>query len=948
MMLAGTTVVLVVAWAGLVVRAGVDPVPGKLVAGLIVSLLLVLVTQYGYQTAPTGGRSMAARGLGAVLFATLWGANIVLVARRFAEPERPYVVIGSAVGLFLLGRLLRRRSASALRFGRDARGSSALVAPLLLAGAIAIVRLSPPKTLKVVWHSISTAETTSALWLGVIAGIAIVPFFFGSMVTMWRGRSPTWPVLLAAFPALGATAIRAYLPSGPVLYPNSLRIEEQAISTASQWWHGGQILAAGFYASTVLFLLAGAVSAIGAAREGHPEEHRSRQTIVTVLGPILVVAVVGGWLHWAEFKAIHGTDYEMILLPGGVALVSLAIIQGAAGAKSTARFCLTACFCALLAMFSFALAQALPAGSNADVLELSPFEWVVAGENLPHKRFFWFAPAISQLVPLVLVTLVALRGSVLSTRNALFPIVPGFAFMALSFVLATRQTHLDQGKLALTFRQYIPQDVALASGPPKALTTCTDLAVDKLLFVGREQVTLNGQTIALTKDLDSPQTCTDVAARVMSAAPRLAFDESVSFRQTSCLLNAFAHKEPRVCRVLFVGRCQAGTHIDQEDVPTCTNYIAKHVPFCAEHVLDVDGCPPADVQGPFVTLDPHYVHVLGWSDDHAPDPWPVKPVEDDGRWKKLEIPSYSWATLGVSDDTTMGGFMALALQSGYHHRLQLSTKAAAELPKTHEVVNPLGVTVNAQVTAESSIVKDSLEKQLKKRREDLRRCLEPAELPWYFAIGTAHALVGQNGKLVNTWAVRNPDARFAGCITKILGDIKTVAIDKPILAEIRTSVVARLPVINVEAYVKPDGVRVTPPDETVRSEVAYWTESFGYGFRYASTSRMAIMQCLVPVLFQNPNLAGKVEFDIVTDTTETRAGARSDDIQGEVLTCLEGAMQRQASSHFRQRFRYLSQSAEYNAQGKKDFQVSIDLGVSMSIAIPERSEPDADASNDAP
>ena len=948
MMLAGSAILLVGAWAALVRYAGVDPVPARLVTGLVVALLLVLVAQYGYRTTPTGARSMVGRGLGAVVFAGIWGANIVLVAKRFAESERIHVVIGSALALLVLGRLLRGNSSTNVRFGKDAHGSSALVAPLLLAGAIGIVRLSQPNTVKVVWHSISTAETPSALWMGAIVGAAIVPFFFGSLVTSLRGRSPAWPVLLAALPALGATVIRAYLPSGPQLFPHSLRIEEQAASAASQWWHGSQLLAAGFYTSAFLLLVAGAVAAIAAAREGHSDEPRSRQTVVTVLGPILVMSIGGAWLHRAEYKAIRDTQYDMILLPAAMALVCLAIVQGAAGTKPTAKFSLTACFCALLAMFSFALAQALPAGSNAGVLELSPFEWVLAGENLPHKRFYWFAPAISHVGALSLMTVVALRGSIIGTKGDLFPITPGFAIMALSFVIASRQTHLDQGKLSLAFRVHVPKDVALASGPPKALTTCTDLATDRLLFIGHDNVTLDGQTIAATKDLDSPRTCAEIATKIKSAVPRLAFDESISFGQASCLLDAFSKKQPRVCRVLFVGRCRAGTRIADEDIPACTDYLANHVPMCSEHTLDAEGCPGADTQVPFVTLDPHYLHVIGRADEHAPDPWPAKPVEEDGRWKKNEIANHYWATLGVTNDTPMDGFMAFALQGGYHHRLRPATKAAAELPKANEIVNPLDVKVTAEVTAESVEVKESLEKQLKTRRADLRRCLEPVEIPWYFAVGTAHGLVGQNGKISNTWASRNPDARFAGCVAKILGDVQVAAVDKPILAEIRTVLVAQLPLINVETYIKPDGITMTPPEDVIRSEVAYWTGSFGYAFRYANSTRMAMMQCLVPALFSNPKLAGKVDFDVLATAAEVRVEAHSEDIQGELLTCIEGAMKREATNYFRQRFRYLPLTIESYSLARKDFQISIELGATMSISVPERSILDSDDSSDTP
>lgn len=935
MMLAGSAVVLVVTWAAIVQGAGIDPLAEKLVAGLIVSVLLVLVTQYGYRTAPSSAGNMAARGLATVAFAALWGVNIALVTRRFETSQRPFVIMTSAVILFVLGRALRGKNTSNVRFGRDPRGASGLVAPLLLAGAVAIVRWAHPATVKVVWHSLTATQTPAVMWLGVIVGASAVPLVFAALATAFRGRNPTWPALLATFPALGATALAEYLPSGPALYPQSLRIEEQAASLASQWWYNGQMLAAGFYTSTLFLLVAGAAASIGASREGAPDKPTSRQTIALLLGSILVVATVGVWLHWAQYQSIRNTQYDMILLPAAVAFGALAIVHGAAGAKPSAKFSLTACLCALLAMFSFSLAQALPAGSNANVLELGPFEWVLATENLAHKRWSWFAPAISQMIPLGVAAAIALRGSFLSSKRALFPIAPGFALMAVIFVIASRKTHQDQEKLTRVFRAHVPADVTLASGPPGSLTSCNDLALDKILFVGREYVTLHGQTIAAIRDLDSPQVCAEIAERVKSAVPRLAFDETIPFRQTTCLLDAFARRKPRVCNVSFVGRCKAGTRVDNEDIPACTEQLHDNVPLCTEQSLDVEGCPAAEVRGPFVALTPQFVHVVGWN-EHIPDPWPVKPTEDDGRWKTLDIPDYSTTTLGVTDDTSMGGFMALALHSSpARYRLQPSTPPAKELPKAPEVVNPLGVRVNAEVIAESKAVKEDLERRLEERKNDLRLCLEPQEIPWFYAVGAARGVFGQHGKFMGMWAMRNPDERFGGCITKTLDDLQTNLLDKPTLVDIRLRAVANLPQINTEAFTKPDGLQIAPPNDTVRSQVSYWSDSFGHSFQYNPTARLATMQCVVPKLFQNPNLHGKVDFDVFVNATEVRVQGRSEDIEADVVTCLEGAVQRQGTVFFRQRFQFLPRMLDHYSLDPAKFQIAFDIAMTMDIRVPE-------------
>lgn len=797
---------------------------------------------------------------------------------------------------------------------------------------------SHPTTVKVVWHNLSTGHAPAALWLGVVVGATLVPFLFAAIATASRRSDPTWLAALAALPALGSAVLGALLPSGPILYPQSMRIEERAASIASQWWHSSQLTAAGFYATTLLLLVAGAASATAACSEAPRQERRRRRTVVALLGAILVVAIAGAWLHRAQFQTNLAVQYDMILFPAAVALVSLAIVHGAAGPRVPGKHSFAACLCALLALYSFALAQSWPAGSNADVLDLSPFEWVIASENLIPKLQSCLLPGFSYLVPLVVASFIALRGLPFSWKNLLSLATPAFALLMIGMTVASKKSNHHQQQLARAFRAHVPADLTLASGAPGSLTSCTDLSVDKILFVGRENVTLNGQKIASTRDLVSPKTCAEIAQRVQASVPRLAFDENVPFRQTTCLLDAFAHRKPRVCKVTFVGRCKAGTHVHSEEIPACTEHLQNSVPFCAERLLDVEGCPAAEVHGPFVALTPQHVHVVGWGQTHAPDPWPAKPIEDNGRWKNLDIPIY-WATLGVTDDTTMGGFMAVALQSK-HFRLRLSTPAAPEFPKAVENVNPLGVRVNAMVVAETEkVTAEVLEGLLKKQKSSLRRCLEPRELPWFYAVGRAHGVLGKDGTFVGTWSERNPDDQFAGCITKILREMRAPPMEQPLLAEIRSNVIATIPRITAGSELKPRGVRVNPANENVHNDVSYWHYALSRMVEYQPDSRSASLQCLMPALRRGAKPRGYVDFDISLAGQETRVKARSKDIPQDVVTCLEDSVSPRASAYFRHRLQQLPLSfAVHRIDPNTKFQVSLDMVMTMYIETPEAVE----------
>lgn len=938
MMLAGGAVALEGAWALAVQAAGIDPLPARVVAGVIASILLVVVTQYGYRTAPAAGRTLVARGVAALMFAAAWGALIVVVARKFPEPLRPIAALWLAVFLGALGRWPRRTPSTNVRFFQDPAGASAVVAPLMIAGAGSIAWGSHPASIKTVWHSLSTSQVPAVQWLGIVVGATTVPFVVGAIATAWRRLDPAWPLALAAFPALGAAFAGQFAPYGPTLYPHSLRIEEQAASTASRWWYGSQMTAAGFYASTLLFLFAALSTARAAHREAPREVPSYRQTFIALVISAAVVGIVGVKLQWADFSISRAVHYDMILFPSAVAFAGLASIHIAA-AKSAGKYTWGACASALLALGSFAVAQALPAGSSSDVLELAPFEWVMAGENIPPKQWMWSSSTLVLLAPLALAALVALRGLSVSWKNVVAPILPGVLVLGVSAFVALQKSRQDLNQLAHVFRAQLPADMTLASGPPGSLTRCTALDVDKVLYIGREHITLNGENIASTKDLDSPPTCASIAARVQGTVPRLAFDEQVPFRQTTCLLDALARRKNRVCNVMFVGSCRSGTRLFDEEVPPCTEYMHNNVPMCTEQVLDVDGCPPADMYGPYVALTRDRIHIVEWN-GRWPDPWPTAPLHDDGRWKKPDVPEHYSVTLGVTDDTTMDGFMALVLQPRrVPYRLQLATRAATELPKPPAVPNPLGLVTRAVVRyANTEDAQEIVEPILKAHKDEFRRCLEPNDIPWQFAAGRMHFVLDDKGKLSGVWATRNPDQRFAGCMTKLLGEIKFAPIAEPALVQMVASVWATLPKLESSTDVPPNGVRVDPPNEVVYSEVDNWVNDVEQGFGHNTYVRMATLKCLMPMMSRKEKLPEKVSFSIFASKTEARVKWKSGALAKDATECLEELIRRRAAYNFPPNYSYLPAFLAQNHIYTNPT-VTFDFTLNLYIILPQPNTP---------
>lgn len=903
LLLVGSYIVLGAAWIAIVRYAQIDSVAAGFVSGLLAVLLSILVVQYGYPDKPTGARSLVARGLATLVFGVGLGTLVTGSARRLSESNRPFVVVGIGIVFTALGLWSRRTTSSKLRIGQDPRGASAFVAPLLILASAGIITFAKPTTINVVWHSIRTAQTPAAQGIGLLFGACLIPFVVSCFVTLRQNRDSGRPIFIAAFPAIGSALIGAFSQSSPVLYPPSSRVEEHAASLASEWWHSSQTTAAGFYLSTLFLLIAGAVCALDACRTGLRDEPSRRQTIVALLGPTLIVALTCAWLHYAKYPIGRLLQTDAILPSAAITVASLAMIHIAAGVKVPEKSIILTCLAASLAVLSFAVAQALPAGSNADALQLAPFEWVAAAANIREKQLSVFVPAASYAAPLLLIIAFATRGLWNGWKNILITMAPGFLMVAAGTIIALGHTRHAQNELVIAFRRHIPSDVTLPSGPLGSLTSCVDLALEKILFVGRDHITLNGQTIASTNQLDSPTTCAEIVQRVNTTVPRLAFDENVSFSQTTCLLNAFALREPRICRVMFMGRCKAGTRVDNDEMPACNEQMQANVPLCVEQALDVDGCPSADYFDPFIVLTPTEF-ITARESERASDPWPASPVRDDGVWKHFEVPHYH-ATIAVTNNTTMGGFVAFALQAqGLPFRLRPMTTAATELPKAPDVVHPLGVRVNPYIATGSDMTNDALRQILDGRKDELRLCVEPAQLPWLFDVGIVHLLFGRDGKPVGVWPSRHANAQFGGCIAKVLSNIQMPPQQQPLLTEIDVRLAANMPNIIYRSDWQPRPEKKFPKDSVMRDELSYMIFHRVQAFERQIKPRTSIAQCLVPALMRDKTLHGTVTFDITGDEKNTQVSAHSDEIEKDTVECLGKMIQRHASEALQTTFRY--------------------------------------------
>ena len=925
MLLAGTSALLVRTWLSFVRRTILGPSPTYLGAGLIVFLLTVFVVQYAYRTPASGASSLVGRGFATIAFGVIWLVLALQLIDLFSESSRFIVGIILFVALIVASRRPKRTitSPSPLRFFQDPRGAGAFVSPLMLLCAAAIAYFSPSSSLRIAWQTLSESSMPAAQTLGTIVGAAfalLVAAGFGAIA----GRNhPAWLGLFAAVPAIAASILGVSVPTGPVPYAASLRLEEQATNLAAQWWYGSQFTACGFYMSAGLLILAGLFAGIAACREGLREETSRRQTIIATLGPLLLAACLGYTLYRLQSRVGRDERYDLVFFPAAVALASLSIVHLAAGTKVVGKYAVAACACALVAMASFALAQALPAGSNTSVLELAPFEWVLAAENIPPKQLFFFIPAISFLVPLVLACLIALRGLSFSWKNVLLPFAPGFVVLFAALGVTSKNAQDQQQHLATMFRALVPNDVTLASGPPQTLTSCNDVKYDSILFVGRQQVTLEGQTIAATKDLESSKTCVDIARRFKGKTPRLAIDESIPYRQVSCLLEAFGQQDPRICKVVFLGRCKAGTHIAprlreyeseemQSELPACTEQMQENVPLCSERKLDVPGCRTSADYEPVAAMTTENIFVHGEYTPFSSSDWPAKPIDDHGQWRQMQVPRWGDPTLGVADDVPMRQLMALLLLPNFgEYHLHPSPTVPNELPARPKITTPLGVRVLLDVKGENEDFGKPLLTALEKRKDELRRCLEPDALPWLFDKGSAHIQVERNGTIKNVWPMHHADARFGGCITKILRDIRVEPITEPRFLNVDVRISEILPVTRDIGGPTPTKVEVDPPNESLTRDISQWSYSMNYALVGYIEQRKSAVQCLLPALFAHTDVLGEVDIMVVTTPEGTRVRATSKTLDKAIVTCFEEHAQKRLKNYFGIKFKFLPQSYQY-------------------------------------
>lgn len=951
MLLAGTSALLVRAWLAFVRRTILGPSPTYLGAGLIVFLLTVLVVQYAYRTPANGASGLVGRGFATITFGSMWLVLALRLIDLFSESSRFIAGVTIFVALIVSSRWPKRTiaSPSPLRFFQDPRGAGAFVSPLMLLCAAAIAYFSPSSSFRIAWQTLSESSMPVAQTLGTIVGTAfalLVAAGFGAIA----GRNhPAWLGLFAAIPAIAASILGAIVPTGPVPYAASLRLEEQATNLAAQWWYSSQFTACGFYMSAGLLILAGLFAGIAACREGLREEPGHRQTMIATLGPILLAACLGYTLYRLQSRVGRDERYDLVFFPAAVALASLSIVHLAAGAKVIGKYSSAACGCALLAIYSFALAQALPAGSNASVLDLAPFEWVLAAENIPPKQLFFFIPAISFVVPLGVACIIALRGISFSWKNVLLPVAPGFLVLVAALGLASKNAQAEQQHLATMFRALVPKDVTLASGPPQALTSCNDVKYESILFVGREQVTLEGQAIAATKDLESSKTCADIARRFKGKTPRLAIDESISYRQTSCLLNAFGQQDPRICKVVFLGRCKAGTHVaprirqyESEDVgselPACTEQMQENVPLCSVRKLDVPGCRTSANYEPIAAMTTENIFVHGEYTQFSSSDWPVKPIDDHGEWRQMQVPRWGDPTLGVADDVPMRQLMGLLLLPNFdEYHLHPSPVVPNELPARPKITTPLGVRVLLDIDGENEEFEKPLLAAVEKRKDDLRRCLEPNELPWLFDRGSAHVQIERNGTIKNVWPMHHADPRFGGCITKVLRDIRVDPVPEPRFVNVDVRISAILPSLLTDSGPTPNKVIVEPPNERLANEVDYWSSSMRWSFGRPYMPPKENLNCILPALFAHKNLAGEIDFEVVTTIEQTRVRATSKKVDKAVVACLEDQAQRRLSVHFRRQHANLVQNYKYLDVTTPPQKITAEFSATMYIRNPDES-----------
>lgn len=942
MLLAGFSIALVSAWVAFVRRTILGPLPTKLGAGLIASIVTVLVVQHAYRNPSSGARSMIGRGLATIAFAAAWGAVLVGIAGRFGESSRASAAIGIAVLFIVFGRWPRQTTSSAasLRFFQDPRGSSAFVVPLFASGALAITYISTSSSLRLAWRTMSESSLPVAHALGLLVGGSLALLIAAGFGTLNGRYHPAWLGFFATLPAMAASLIGAYFPCGPVPYPGSVRLEEQATSLAAEWWYGSQFTACGFYITTAMLLLAGLFSGLAASREGAHEGPRYRQTVIATLGPILVAACLGYTLYRLQSRIGRDERYELVFFPAALALVSLGVVHVAASAKVIGKYAISACVFTIFALTTFAVAQALPAGSNADVLTLAPFEWVLAAENIPPKQRFYFVPAISFVVPLGIASIIALRGASFSAKNILVPVAPGLIVLAAALGLTSQKGRAQQNHLATLFRAHLPKDVTLAAGPPRALTSCSDVQLESILFVGREQVTLNGQSIASTKDLDSPKVCADVAQRLKGKTPQLAMDESVTFRQTSCLLNAFSQLDPRTCNVVFVGRCKAGTHIAEEGVPACTEQMQNNVPLCSTRHLDVFGCRTSTEVETLAAMTRENIFQHGEYATFASNDWPSKPIDEYGQWNRVNSERWSLEVLGVAEDVPMRQLMALMLLPKYReYHLHPNPIVPEELPPPPKIETPLGALVKVKVTAEKEELGQPLQDALEKHKNELRRCLEPRELPWVFEFAVAHVLIERDGNIKSVWPRHHPNPSMGGCITKVLRDVRVAPIPEPRFMHVWMFARAILPYMTTDRRVVKVKVDVEPPNERIATQIGYWADSMRYTFGRNAMPINEDLNCIVPALLAHKKALGEIDFEITATFQQTRVRAKSKEVDPTMVACLEEHAQRRLEVYFKRHFGWLPQDYRYLDVTTPPKKITAEFLMTMYLGAPLESDP---------